>query len=222
MRRKRVKCVIEGWIGWWSYKTGGHRPVSSVGVKPPLAKMLGKVVSIMNRIAFTILLASQLTLGARAQEADEFSYQGDFDQSNVFVLVETISGLMGQRITAGLAADGHLRIVGAYKDTTTVRANVFPDTALVYINDLLAMAFLGQPEFFRAECSEAVMAKNGRISLLRTTSIDAGSIRITLHIGSLSHSVLLALPAYGAPQALTNWVQKYRALVNKHADWKLL
>jgi hypothetical protein len=183
--------------------------------------MLGEVATIMKRIAFSILLASQLALGARAQEADEFAYQGDFDQSNVFVLVETISGLMGQRITAGLAADGHLRIVGAYKDTTTVRANVFPDTALVYINDLLAMAFFGQPEFFRTECGEAVRGNNGRISLLRKTTSDAGSIRITLHIGSWSHSVLLALPAYGAPQALTNWVQRYRALVNEHADWKL-
>ena len=110
----------------------------------------------LNRIAITIFLVSFFALGTIAQEANEFDYQGVFDKSSVLVLVETFSGFGGQRIIAGLACDGHLRVVGAYKDTTTIRANVSPDTSLAYINDLLAMDFFNQPEVFRTECGEAV------------------------------------------------------------------
>ena len=62
----------------------------------------------LNRIAITILLVSFFALGANAQEANEFDYQGVFDKSNVLVLVETFSGFGGQRIIAGLGCDGHL------------------------------------------------------------------------------------------------------------------
>ena len=139
----------------------------------------------------------------------------------MFVLVETFSGFGLQRISAGLACDGHLRIAGAYKDTTTIRANVSPDTSLSYINDLLAIDFFKQPEIFRAECGVAVPADDGQISVLRKTSIDFGSTRITLNLGSWSHSVKLAFPAYGAPQALIDWERRFRALVNEHVGWEV-
>lgn len=175
----------------------------------------------LSRIAITILLVPHFAHGAIAQEANDFDYQGVFDKSNVLVLVETFSGFGGQRIIAGLACDGHLRIVGAYKDSTTIRANVSPDSSLSYINDLLAIDFFNQPEVFRAECGEAIPADDGKLSVLRKTSIDGGSTRITLRLGSWSHSVMLAFPAYGAPQALIDWERRFRELVNEHAGWEL-
>ena len=179
------------------------------------------MTDMLNRIALMVFLVSFIALGAIAQEAEEFDYQGVFDTANVFVLVETFGGLMGQRITAGLACDGHLRIAGAYKDTTTIRANVSPDTSLAFINDLLAIDFFKQPVVFRAECGEAVPTDDGRLSVLRKTLIDGASTRITLNFGSWSHSVKLVFPAYGAPQALIEWERRFRALVNEHAGWEV-
>ena len=179
------------------------------------------MTDMLSRIAIIVFLVSIIALGAFAQETEEFDYQGVFDEANVFVIVETFSGIGWQRISAGLACDGHLRIAGAYKDTTTIRANVSPDTSLAYINDLLAIDFFKQPEVFRAECGEAVPTDDGQISLLHKTSIDGGSTRITLHFGSWSHSLILAFPAYGAPQALIDWERRFRALVNEHAGWEV-
>jgi hypothetical protein len=179
------------------------------------------LTDMLNRIAIIVFLVSFVVLGANAQEAEEFDYQGAFDKANVFVLVETYSGFGWQRISAGLACDGHLRIAGAYKDTTTIRAYVSPDTSLAFINDLLAIDFFKQPEVFRAECGEAVPTDDGQISLMRKTSIDGDSTRITLRFGSWSHSVKLVFPAYGAPQALIEWERRFRALVNEHAGWEV-
>jgi hypothetical protein len=165
-----------------------------------------------------LFLLPQPILAGQEADPEESEYQGRLDRSQVFVVVERHDG-WGHVHRAGLAGDGRFTLVGAYFDTTAIRCKISPDSALTFINDLLAIDFLGQPEVYRATRGEAVPTEDGRLSLVSTRAFDAGSSRITLHLGSRMHSVLLEWPAYGAPEALVDWERRFHALMKQHFDW---
>ena len=158
-----------------------------------------------------ILLLSLSFFGLSLGQQEE-EYQGKFDPSNVLVVVESYNG-WGSGLVAGLGCDGRLKIVGAYRDTTSIRSVIAPDSALAIINELLGIDFFGQPAEFRPICGTLRSTEDGKISVVKTHSIDAGASKITLHLGPKKHSVTLRLPAYGAPEALLEWERRFRSLV---------
>ena len=150
---------------------------------------------------------------------DSWKYVGDFGGAEVFVVVESGGGFGGQLHRAGLAGNGRFSLVGAYSDTTTVRKVVESNVALAFINDLLAIDFMGQPEVFRNVRGEASATANGQLVLRHTETVDSGIFRISLHVGTKAHTVTLQLPAYGAPEALLDWMNRFRELVREQASW---
>ena len=164
----------------------------------------------------TVLLLLLAFLPNPTQGQVEASYRGVFDRSNVLVVVESENGWGLGHSVAGLGCDGRLKIVGVYSDTTAIRAVVSPDTALTIINELLAIDFLGQPAEYREVCGELKPTEDGRISVRQKKSFDAGSTKITLHLGSQVHSVTMRFPAYGAPEALVEWERSFRSLIKRH------
>ena len=150
---------------------------------------------------------------------DEWKYLGEYDENEVFVIVESGGGFGGQMRRAGLAGDGKFTLVGAYSDSTAVRSSIASDVALSFINDLLAIDFMGQPEVYRDVKGQIHRDADGRLVMIHTDTIDGGFFRITLHVGTKSHTVTLRWPAYGAPEALQDWMNRFRELVKEQANW---
>ena len=164
-----------------------------------------------------------LVRSAAAQSLEEINYQGVHDRSKVYVVVESFSGWPPYGpIAAGLDCEGNLQIAGAYADTTTIRTSISPNSGLAYVDELLAMDFFGQPTEYLAQSGGIIPTKDGKLSLTQNTIYDAGSSRITLHLGPNAHTVSLHFPAPGAPEALKDWEQRFRTLINEQAGWKLL
>jgi hypothetical protein len=169
-------------------------------------------------ICLAMLLAPQLLLAEASLDPRHSGYRGMWDRDKVFVIVESYDG-WGRSVRSGLASDGRLTLVGAYYDTTAVRRFVAPDSALAFINDLLAIDFLGQPDAYRPFRGYASPTDDGRIGITMSYTMDAGKTRISLHLGPESHSVTLYWPAYGAPEALLDWEGRFRELVQDRVAW---
>ena len=164
----------------------------------------------------TLLLCGHAALSLAHSD---WKYLGDFDDDEVFVVVESGGGFGGQMHRAALAGSGKFALVGAYSDSTTIRSVIEPDLALAFISDLLAIDFMGQPEVFRNIKGAIHRNEDGRLVVSHTEVIDSGLFRITLHLGAKSHAVTIRLPAYGAPEALQDWMGRFRELVKDQARW---
>jgi len=87
-------------------------------------------------LVFTTLFpVLSLVMPAVAQTLEGSDYQGVYDRSNIHVAVDSFSGW-----------GAHGPIVGAYADTTTIRTTLAPDSALEYVDELLAMDFFVNPQ----------------------------------------------------------------------------
>ena len=82
---------------------------------------------ILYRTALILILP--LAFAGESLSVPDMEYQGKFDSSNVLVVVEANNG-WGNQLIAGLSCDGHLLIVGAYSDTTAIRATISPSLTL--------------------------------------------------------------------------------------------
>jgi pimeloyl-ACP methyl ester carboxylesterase len=143
---------------------------------------------------------------------------GQFDPENVLVTVESHNG-WGKSTVSGLSCDGRFSIVGAFSDTTTIRGTVDPDTALALVNELLALNFFEQPARFGPRRLQLAHQGAGRLAYLEEITVDAGSTEITLYVGGQSHGVVLASPAHGAPEALREWVRRFRRFMKQNQGW---
>ena len=94
-----------------------------------------------------------------------------------------------------------------------------PDTALAFINELLAVDFMELPANYRHICGSASFSNDGYVTLSCVNVVDGGNTRITLHLGKREHSVTLHYPAFGAPKALVQWYRKFLTLVKARANW---
>lgn len=178
------------------------RQAESVGMK-----------RIVSQVAALFLLFGCCTGGAYGQSAEEL-----VERSNVFVLVSSNNG-WGKFMTAALSCDGHFRIVGAYSDTTAIRGSASPDSALSFINELLAMNFFEQPGEFKSSRTQLRSVGGGKLAELWENTMDAGSTRIELHVGERVHAVVLAYPAYGAPEQLRVWATRFGGYMKEVRGW---
>lgn len=150
---------------------------------------------------------------------DKWKYLGEYGEEEVFVIVESGGGFGGQLRRARLSGSGRFSLIGAYSDSTTVRSTIAADIALTFVDDLLAIDFMGLPEAFRNVRGQIHRNADGSLLMTHTEVVDGGFFRITLHVGSNSHTVTLKLPAYGAPDALRDWMNRFRGLVKEQAGW---
>ena len=178
----------------------------------------------MRRLGLTtIFLLLPLVISAYGKDLHGKEYIGVHDRSNILVTVDFFSGFGPHGpIAAGLDCEGNLQIAGAYADTTTIRITIAPDMALAYVDELLAMDFFGQPTEYRGRSGGTRPTEDGKLSLTEITTCDANTSRITLHLGPNEHGVTLRFPAPGAPEALKDWEQSFRTLINEQTGWKIL
>jgi hypothetical protein len=142
----------------------------------------------------------------------EPEWNGLFDRENVMVLVRTYDGWGGDA-TTGLSCDGRIQIIGVYADTTRVRGVVSPDSALVVVNELMALNFFEQPEEFGATQYKLVTDSEGRLGYRWGRALDSGFAEITLRVGTMNHDVTLRYPAVGAPKGLHRWLQRFKEFI---------
>lgn len=137
---------------------------------------------------------------------------------NVLVSLESNNG-WGGVTHSWLSCDGRFGILGAYDDTTTIRGTVPADSALAFVNELLAMNFFELSPEFGSRRVQLAPALGDSLWLRTEKWFDAGSERIELHVGPRSHAVELGYPAHGAPQALKDWVGRFKAFIQAHRGW---
>jgi hypothetical protein len=164
------------------------------------------------------LVALFLVLGCSAMAASGQTTEDQIEPRDVFVLVSTHDG-WGKSTTTALSCDGRYRIVGAYSDTTIIRGLASADSALSFINDLLAMNFFEQREEFKSSRTQLMRTEEGKLAELGEETMDAGSTRIELHVGARTHTVIMAYPAHGAPAQLHQWTRRFRLFMNKLRGW---
>jgi hypothetical protein len=140
------------------------------------------------------------------------------ESQDVFVLVSTHNG-WGKYTTTALSCDGRFRIVGAYGDTTTIRGVASLDTAVSFINDLLAINFFDQPKKFKSSRTQLVQVDRGIFAEQWQETMDAGSTKIELHVGKKVHAVVLVYPAYGAPEQLIDWINRFDLYMKELRGW---
>ena len=178
-------------------------------------------MSRVRSIASAALLALALmgATGARVCAGGE-NCPGGCSRSDVVVTVKFFDGWT-RPVLGALDCRGKLRIVGAYSDTTSILASVIPDSAVAIIDKLLALDFYGQPEVYETRRFHAEPCGPDLIDVTKEETVDGGSAEVELHLGPHHHRVKLRYPAYGAPQALRDWVQEFRGLVKSNASWAL-
>ncbi len=167
--------------------------------------------------AALLALALMGAAGARVCAGGE-NCRGEYSRSNVVVTVKFFDGWT-RPVLGALDCRGKLRIVGAYADTTSILASVIPDSAVAIIDKLLALDFYGQPEVYETRRFHAEPCGPDSINVTSEETVDGGSAEVELHLGQRHHRVKLRYPAYGAPQALQNWVLDFRDLVKSKASW---
>lgn len=164
------------------------------------------------------LLALACLAAALVQAAPPPQAEETFDPRHVMVVVESNNG-WGKVERSGLSCDGRFSIVGAYSDTTAIRGAADPDSALALVNGLLALNFFELPDRFGSSRLQLADLGGGKLAYLQEMTMDAGSTRIELRVGTQVHAVMLAYPAYGAPAALRHWVKRYKAFMTARQGW---
>ena len=163
-------------------------------------------------ILATLVVASSVASSWAVVVSDRLA---PLEEKNVMVLVKTYDGWGVQNISTGLSCDGRLQLLGVYADSTRVIASVAPDSALVIVNELLALSFFEQPEEFDSTQRELVSDGQGRLRYLTRTAHDAGYAEITLRVGARSRTVTLRYPATGAAEGLHRWLQRFKTFVDE-------
>lgn len=164
-----------------------------------------------------ILTLCLLMVGTVFAKSSIEPYQGSFSRSNIVVKVEYFS--QWQRPTvAAMDCTGRIKVVGVYRDTTSVSVFVKPETAVSLINGLLGIDFFGLKDTFRPTKGILESTDKNTVNLLAESTIDGGTTKITVYIGDKSHTVSLQHPAYGAPPELKSFDFRFKELVREAYD----
>jgi len=171
----------------------------------------------MRRIRFEVVILS-VAVGLAAGVACGQGAEDLIAPQDVFVSVRSHNG-WGKSSVSTLICDGRFRIVGAYSDTTTIRGIASPDSALSLVNELLAIQFFDQPSKFKSSRTQLMVVGGGKLAELWEKTMDAGASSIELHVGERVHTVVLAYPAYGAPEKLRAWVSRFLSYMKEVRGW---
>ena len=166
----------------------------------------------MNKLALSVLAV--LVQGTIAFGQAEEPYRGIYDRNNVIVAVE-YTGQWNRPKVAAMDCAGRIKVVGAYRDTTSVSAQIDPDTAIELISSLLEIDFFGLPDTYRQICGLLRPAGEDSVGVAMRDTIDHSVTRVTLHLGPKSHTVTMRYPAYGTPEELNEFIERFNKLLDE-------
>jgi len=163
-----------------------------------------------------LILALFLSCATPANsERDLGPYKGTYSRSNILVKVDYRAGWGLNSRTVALDCTGTIKVVGVYNDGSPVVIHVPSETAVDLIDRLLGLDFFGLQENYRS-LSGGVRSKDSEtVDIVARESIDGGLTKVTVYIGSSSHTVSLHNPAYGAPPELPAIVLELKELVSE-------